>query len=117
MMTNRRCSSGRRRDPAHPDRSGFHAGRRGRPTDRLTLVETHRTHARRDPSAQGRDWSRCWPANDAAVPDPPPLTADDQAAIQESITERAAILEFDAGMERRQAETAGAYRRCGSSVP
>jgi len=45
-------------------------------------------------------------ANDAAVSDPPPLTADDQAAIQESIVERAAILEFDAGMERRQAEIA-----------
>lgn len=43
-------------------------------------------------------------ANDAAVPDPPPLTADDQAAIQESIAERAAILTFDAGLTRAEAE-------------
>ena len=37
---------------------------------------------------------------------PPPLSADDRDAIHEAIEERAAILEFDAGMERRQAEIA-----------
>jgi hypothetical protein len=38
--------------------------------------------------------------------DPPPLSPADQAAIEESIVERASILEFDAGMARRQAEIA-----------
>lgn len=36
--------------------------------------------------------------------DPPPLSPADLAAIEESVVERASILEFDAGMDRRQAE-------------
>lgn len=44
-------------------------------------------------------------ANDAPG-DPPPLSPADQAAIEESIVERASILEFDAGMDRQQAEIA-----------
>ncbi|WP_200158655.1 hypothetical protein [Allochromatium vinosum] len=44
-------------------------------------------------------------ANDAAVSDPPPLTRAERQGIVDAIVERAAILEFDAGMERRQAET------------
>lgn len=44
-------------------------------------------------------------ANDAPG-DPPPLSPADQVAIEESIVERAAILEHDAGMDRRQAEIA-----------
>ena len=36
---------------------------------------------------------------------PPPLTPDQQADIQEAIDERAAILEFEAGLPRPEAET------------
>lgn len=36
--------------------------------------------------------------------DPPPLTVDDRAEIQEAIEERAAIQEFDGGLPRAEAE-------------
>lgn len=36
--------------------------------------------------------------------DPPPLTDEDQASITEAVVERAAIMEFDGGLPRDQAE-------------
>ena len=42
-------------------------------------------------------------ANDTPA-EPPPLSADDRAAIHEAIEERAAIMEFDSGLERAKAD-------------
>lgn len=36
--------------------------------------------------------------------DPPPLTDEDQASITEAVVERAAIMEFDGGLPRPEAE-------------
>lgn len=44
------------------------------------------------------------------MPEPPPLIAPEQADIAESIEERAAILEYDAGLPRHDAETQAASR-------
>jgi hypothetical protein len=46
----------------------------------------------------------------AAVSPPPPLTDADRADIAEAIAERAAIMEFDGGLPRPDAEAAAAAR-------